>query len=221
MRNEDKPYWELYDRSTTIAENQDESVVEGSINLLEQVLLEIENPYVDINICDKTKKEIGRGGNKQRYNKFTINLGHSSKEVAKSTGLSKVERDLIEKNFELQRKIDRLEDQKKYDELLRKIDDIKNNDVLSKLLSSPQVMQGIGSLLGVKPGTTMGIASAGVEDETIPASAVERQQKIKAAIVRLARIDSRFDDTITMLADFAEKNPEQYFESIKVMQTMI
>lgn len=220
MRNEDKPYWWLYDRTTTIAENQTDGTVEGSIQLLEQVLSEVENPYVDINICDKTKQEISRGGNKQKHNTYTINLGFDKKksESSVSPSLNKDILRLMEENHKLQRDIDRLKDQQKYDALILKIDEIKNNDVLSKLLSNPQILNGISGIFGVKQ--PMGIASVGEGDEPITANVADRHQKIREAIIRLSKIDNKFDDTITMLADFAEKNRDQYFESIEYIKNI-
>jgi hypothetical protein len=221
MRNESCAYWRVSDNSTIIAENDSEGNIETAIQTLEEVIAEIENPFVDIKICDVTKSVIGKGGNKHTYHLYRVNLA-SDKSRPKESGspaMNSQVMQLIEKNNELQRKIDRLEDQKKYDALEQKLNDLQSSDVLSKLLSNPQVLQGISGLFGIR----QPVGLAGIEDqyEPIALEPIERQQKIKDAIVRLAQIDPKFDETITLLAEFAETNTSQYFATIEMMKSIL
>lgn len=226
MRSEECPYWRIADATTTIAENDTDEELESAMQSLSDKLNEIESPFVEVKLCNVTKAVIGKGGNKHKYFLYKVNLSQSSKGtqvagvgVAGTQQINNEVLKLLKENNELQRKIDRLEDQKKYDQLERKIEGMQREDVITKLLSNPAIMNGISGLFGGKG--NIGIASIGEDAPPIETDAIARQQKIKSAIVRLVNVDANFDNTITLLANFAEQNRAQYFESIEMMKTMI
>jgi hypothetical protein len=64
-------------------------------------------------------------------------------------------------------------------------------------------------------------AVAGADDGPVNETAVEKQEKARAAIARLTRVDKNLHDTLTLLADFAEAHPEKYHAFIPMLKAQI
>lgn len=221
METQDLPYWKVRDREGTIAENDDQGDVNQSMETLKDALAEIEDQFVWVKICNATKAAIGKGGNKHTWYEYKVNLQSGNKQgeaTVNSGALNSQVLKLIEEKNELQRKIDRLEDAKKYDELQRQLDDLKGGDVWDKLLSSPAVMKGINGFFS--NGQPVSVAGTGDEPIKPKTTSEERQSKIKTAIIRLSKVDENIDEHLLLLADFAEKNKTEYFQSIQYMKTL-
>lgn len=224
MLKEKLPYFRVQDTRESvrcIAENDSEDDVDSAIELLEESLGEVEDSYVYISVSTANRAEKGKGGDKLRYKnyQFRVNLLNAvrsgSKQASEAAPMNGKVLELIKQNNELLRKIERLEDQRRYDDLERQLKEIKNGSPLDKLLNNEKFINGIFG--GEK--TTIGLA--GANDGEVNEDAVDRQTRLRKALTRLGKIDNKVDEHIEMLADFAEKDKAKYFQSISMLKTML
>lgn len=116
-----------------------------------------------------------------------------------------LEKALISKQFELERL--RLEDR------LKALEEDKNNPVLE---------MAIKSLAGLLTNQSPSVGVAGVGDPPLKeASELNAVEVTRAALKRLAAVDSDLPDTLTLLAEFAEKKPADYKSFIPILKSMV
>ena len=144
---------------------------------------------------------------------------------------------LQEEIFNLKVQLKEKEFEQKLADLERKIENKnENNDGLGAII--PEIKEYIPAILGaIFGGKTTGIAGTGVKVVSSNPNGYDLPQEKKVdpvyqdltdvenemidkAVDRLLIIDGSFHETITVLADFAEKNPEKYHSFLTVLKSM-
>lgn len=222
MRDKELPYWRLTDNTGTrmmIAENDTEENVETGITMMEEALDNIEDNVVCVMLSNKTKKQKAGGGRGYHQFEFKINLGRAQTGFSGgNNGMMAMMFQLMEKNSDLLRKIEIAAKEKEFDVIRQELKELKEGSNTDKLIT--HLLPHLDKLLGVQT-ESHGIAATGEEDETVDEKIVEKQKKVRIAIKRLAKIDADLPDTLTMLAEFAEKKPDKYKSFIPMLQNMI
>ena len=219
MREKKYPFFVVTDGRDIIANNEDEQSVEAAIELLENVLGNVLDSFVIVKLSEKTRKQINQGGNvKTSYLEYKIQLRPTQGVRGIGSNGSLVD-DLIQQNKIL---TERLHEQKI--EMIEANLNRKMDDMRKELTEKPDPMMEI-ALKGItglfKDKTQPPVTGlAGADDGAVDEAALARQKKIRFALFRLAKIDKQLDETMTSLADFAEKNPEKYHSMIPLIKTM-
>lgn len=177
----------------------------------------LEGVYV-VKLRNKSKKEKSEGGQWKEFG-FRIQVGKQSSAINGTVGgaaqsFTTEHKALIEKNLELQTKLIRLEEEAKRKEeigaLQKQIDKLKEESPLDKY--APILMNIFGNK-GAETAAAQNLAA-------VAGTPQENADKIKAAIKRIMKVDANFSDTITKLADFAEKDPDKYKSFIPLLNTL-
>jgi len=216
MEDKDLPYFILTDGRNMIDENQDTGITAEAIRQLEETLEAIEDSTVVIKLSNKNKKDKAKGGKDYENYEYRINLKQANAGMT-GTGINGTVLGMMEKNNELQRRLDLLEKESELKELRREIAEIKagGNDQVDKWLPI------LSSFLTKDTGAAMkqNVGVAGHEEETINESFIEAQKKTRLALIKLAKVDKNLPDTLTLLADFAERKPNEYLALLPVLKT--
>jgi len=207
------PYWMVTDGRDTIAENMEEQSVAKSQEMLEEVMSNVLDTFIIVKLSDRTKQERAKGGNtKTDYLEYKIQL-RGSPSMGGIGGNSMVG-DLLNEVKQLQQKNHELQITQLTENMKREMKELKEK-LESKDPMSEMALKVISGLFD-KDKATVGIA--GSEHETVNETEVEKQKKIRAALIRLAKIDKDIANTLTLLADFAENNPEKYHAFIPMLK---
>jgi len=220
MRDQELPYWRLTDNSgvrSMYAENDTEENVEKGIEMMEEAIDNIEDNHVCVMISSRTKKQKAAGGRNFKQFDFKVNLRKIETGIAGAGNNNMLALLLaqIEKSNELARQLMLAEKNRELDDVKRQIDELrkaKGNNIDLK-----QYLPYLDKIFGVQ---TVGIASTGTEDAEVDESIIEKQTRVRNAIARLAKIDKHLPDTLTLLANFAERDPKKYLSFIPLLQTM-
>ena len=219
MRKNDCAYWRITGTSggrNLIDENDTEESVENGIELMQTCIEMIEDNFVCIVISDRNKKEKAKGGRNYEQFEFRVNL-HKSET---STGLSGMNNGVLglliismKENSELMRQVNDEQRKREMDELNRKIDELKKGDKIDKYRPYLDKLFDVDS-------SKQRISLAGNDDGEVNETEVQKQQRIRKALIRLNKVDSHLPDTLTLLANFAEKNPDDYKFYMQKLQKM-
>lgn len=182
---------------------------------------QVEEGTYTVKLSTRPKGKKAEGGS---WGEFTYKVKVGGGKTSNSIGgipdaFSTEYRDLVAKNIELNTKVVRLEEEAKRKEemnaLQKQIDKLKESDPFEKYAP---VINGIMGYLN------RGNAVAGAAQEMAavagPQTKEEIVAKINSAIKRMMKIDPNFPDTITALADFAEKDPERYKSFIPMLKAL-
>lgn len=200
--------------------------VEGSDITPSQAANELQNFFDDqaqdgiyvVKLSKKSRKEKADGGSTTTYGfRIQIKEGNTNKAIgAIPTEFNNNYKELVEKNIALNTQVVILQQEairkKELDLLNAKIDALKNSDPLEKY--APLIAGFFNKGQTVNAAQQLA-AVAGPED------AKENKAKIISAINRLNKIDPNFADTITMLADAAEKDPQKFLSFIPMIKSMM
>ena len=228
MQKNDLPYWEIFtdSKKTPDYRQSEKKGVDESIEELESVLQDFSGTvYLK---CSNYPFPHGKGQpEKYILKEYTLklNTGTSSPGIGNIGGdvLRYLER-IKDKELEIaQLKFDHhLEAIKRQlDDLKQKKDKENENGIGDKLLEAmaPSLIENLPSIISGMTGNKVPVASApgiaGVED------AATAKQRTIAALNRLQKIDPNLPDTLTLLADFAEKKPSQYLSFIPIVKSQL
>ncbi len=217
MEQRELPYFKVTDGKVLIGKNQEESEPAKAVELLQELLEMVEDSIVTVSLGDKTDKERGKGGSNWDNYCFKVRLKTTQSEAV---GINGTILSMMKENADLLRKLELQQKENEMKELRKEIQDIKDEkgkpDMLEKYL--PLLA---GHFAG-KPGI------AGADDGEVDEEKIQRQRdeanrmkKIKLAVFRLAKVDANLPDTLTMLATFAEKQPEKYKTFIPILKSQL
>lgn len=226
VKNNDAPYWTIRDQSgNKIAEQQNEDVeLPASIKMLHDVLSRYEDGGAKLCI---THQKIH--GNKGAAGAFKV-WYHTPRAAAgvtgtETAGANKQVLDLIERihhveKSALQREHERqLEDLKR--ELTRKEKQPSVTDrFVESLMSNPAIGSAIAGIIGKFAGAPAPIAGNASIQGHVDELPADQQTKIENAINTLLEVDADFANTITILADFAKRKPDQFRGFIPMLKSM-
>lgn len=232
------PFYVIKEGSNTIAFNDARCDVDETIEAIEATLNAVESGNVTISLYDKSRMDKTLGGKVTPVFSFTVNVGQKSS--ASPIGMidnSNTVKSLQEEIFNLKVQLKEKEFEQKLADLERKIENKnENNDGLGAII--PEIKEYIPAILGaIFGGKTTGIAGTGVKVVSSNPNGYDLPQEKKVdpvyqdltdvenemidkAVDRLLIIDGSFHETITVLADFAEKNPEKYHSFLTVLKSM-
>lgn len=204
-------YYEVTDGRDVIQENQECDSPQKAIEELTDLFENIEDNQVTVKLCDKNKKERAKGGKGHKYREYKIRLKAKQSDPLGIAGGSVI--GYLERINELQRQIDNQKLEREIEELKRKLESKKeDNPVLEKGLA----------ILSAYLSKGQPAALAGHNDPPLPAADVETPAAVvKKAITRLAKVDPNLPETLTMLADFAEKKPAEFLAFIPIVKSQL
>lgn len=204
-------YYEVTDGRDVIQENQSCDSPDAAIEELRELFENLEDSTVTVKLCDKNKKDRAKGGKNHKYREYKVRLKSKQSDALGIAGGSVVQ--YLERINELQRQIDNNRLEREIEELKRKLESKKeDNPVLEKGLA----------ILSAYLSKGQPAALAGHNDPPLPAAEVETPASVvKKAIARLAKVDPNLPETLTMLADFAEKKPAEFLAFIPIVKSQI
>lgn len=218
MEDEQLAYWRIADGgSNKIGENDVESNVGKGIELMEDCLSYIEDTRINVVLSNRCKKDKAAGGRGYKQYEFAVKLQDSTNRTA-DQGINGTVIALLKELYDTKQAVAIQQKDFEMKELQRRFDELERGN------DKPDVMErGFGMLEkyfafnSAKPAASI----SGINDGPVNDDIVTKQRKIKEAIKRLAVIDPHIQDTLTVLATFAEKNKEQYFSSLQMIKGMI
>lgn len=199
-------FYTVLDGSRIVDKQDDETVdCTEAISMLRDTLENMEGGSVTVKISNRNNKKKAEGGRDYVQLEYQIKLGKgiggSSFEVGGRADATVVK--LMQEITILKSELVATTYQTKLDQLQRTIDDIKNdksNPLLDNAL--PLLMAHFGG------GNAAPVAAPHLAG---PGNDVEERSRLKAAIQRLRKADpSGFVETIELIAELAEKQPEKY-----------
>lgn len=206
------------DRTSIIDEQQDSDVsTKQAIAQLQETLASINGNFVFVEISKKNRRQKANGGDvRAGHYSYRVNLNSNTKSINGGVNMADnaAYRALMEQNNALRLQIVEMKKDQEMDELRREIAEIKEggrNPMLEQLMPAVIGYLGNSGTGAVAPGI------AGTETEQEPSS----NERLKAAFAKLKKVDPTYIDTICMLADFAEKKPEQYKGFLPMLKNML
>lgn len=212
---ETHPYVQILSGKNLIFGNDEQTDINELTEFLEN---ECESGIVTIKMDTRPKRKRGEGGDTSTQLVFSVKAGqentiagqtHQPQHINFHTDM----KTLYNENIELKQDNNNLKHQIAtkvvLDSLNEKIKKLEEGDILEKY--SPLLMAFFGKSTGTAPAQATAIA--GTDTGT-------NKEKILTAIVKLNKIDSNFADTITDLANFAEKSPEKYLSFLPMLKTL-
>ena len=219
MQQKQIAFFKIFDvtgKNLSYIQDNEETTPAESFNELSEYLKNLESGIVTIVLSESSFKDKNKGGatTAQKNYTFKVRVGNNLSTPAVS-GLNEDYKDLLKQNFELQNKIMLLEHQAKTDEITRKLEEkiegLKNEDVLEKYAP---LLTGLFSKFMTPAAAAPAIN--GIEEEQQPT----KKTLITNAINRLLKVDNNLHENLTLLADFAEKQPEKYKSFVPMLKMM-
>jgi hypothetical protein len=228
IKHNEFPWWKLYSgfsKSTLLASSGDDEklTLDESLGKLEHVLSMISNGQYYIAIRPQasstknwieSKVEITDRGPMVAAAQVAMagigNLGAPTKSIEEQV------REGIEK-YQLEEKLKKLEADNL--ELKKQLSETSKDDPIPRLIGTlePYLPMIMGAFL--PKGAAPIAAVAGNKKEAKEPSADEEEKAIKA-LQDLQSVDENLSDTLTALAEFAKRNPEQYKTYIPLLKQM-
>lgn len=203
-------FYSVVEGSNVIAENQSCDSVEQCIEELTEVFESLDESSVIVKLSNKKKSDRSKGGRDHKYREYKVGLRASDSLNSGAGSLS-----MLERIFALQLQLamrDKDDEKKELERRLKELEEGGNNPLLEKGINM------LAGFLGSQGKTVV----AGHNDGPLPgADVVSPAERVKSAISRLAKIDPHCVDTLELLADFAEKKPEDYKRFIPVVRGMV
>jgi len=211
MREQECPFWRVTDNSGVkmrVGENDTEANIEEAITQLEACFDNIEDNVICVMISNKTRKQKSGAGRGYLQFEYKVNLGQGVSSGAGMGGgnMFTMLMAQMSENNRLQNKLT----EEKYLNLLEKLQDEKKDSGSN----FDKLIPFLNKLMDDKPNK---VAIAG-EDDDVDENIEAKKKKTLAAIKRLAKIDPKLPENLTMLADFAEKNSEDYFDALSALK---
>lgn len=212
MEEQNLPYYAVTDGKDMIGLNDDEPNIDAAVRSLEMLLDNVEDGFVVVKLSNVSKKDKGAKGGRNYWNfEFKLNLKKQNEAGIGAAGINSTILQLMEANNTLLRKIEQQANEQKIKELERAIGEAKEEGT--------GIEKWIPVLTAAMSGQKVGLAGTGAPAMEPPQ--VDRIVKIRAAIARLGKVDRNIDDTLTLLADFAEEKPEQYLSFIPIIKSQL
>lgn len=215
MRDKDLGYYEvLDDDKKTLLDDHDSGHVQKAIDQLENFLRDIKGKYIFVK-CYATKDE-GKGGSRSQKYWYKIELNPTAETTTGSNqsvlGIGALQTYANEK-AQLLGEIEKLKYEKELQSIRtdfdKKLED--SQDKTMQLLTAFAPM--ISGMFGNKLPTP-------VQGTVINGTEVDQKEKLKNALAKLRAVDADYIETLTQLAAFAEKNPEQYHSFKPMLKTI-
>lgn len=204
-------------KNLSYIQDDEEITPAEAYNELSDYLKNLESGIVTIVLSERSFKDKNKGGDIKTNNyQFKVRVGNNLNTPAAVSGLNEDYKELLKQNFELQNKIMLLEHQQKTDEITRKLEEkiegLKNEDVLEKYAP---LLTGLFSKF-MTPAAEAAPAINGIDEN----QQTTKKEIITKAINRLLKVDKDLSENLTLLADFAEKNPDKYKSFIPMLKVM-
>jgi hypothetical protein len=213
---ETHPYVQILSGKNLIFGNNEQTDINELTEFLEN---ECESGIVTIKMDTRPKRTKGEGGDTSGLLTYTVRVGQENTAVAgqphqpQHINFHPDMKTLYNENIELKQDNNNLKNQIPtkvvLDSLNEKIKKLEEGDILEKY--SPLLMAFFGKGTGTAPAQATAIA--GTESES-------KKEKIFKAVIKLGKIDANFADTITDLANFAEKSPEKYLSFLPMLKNL-
>lgn len=217
MEKEQLPYFTIRDNAGSprhILQNESEANIAEAVSMMQECFDVLEDNYCHVTLSDRNRVQKGKGGENINY-QFKVNLMAGNKAAAiasvRTTNTSDIK--YIQEIDALKREIEIMKFNARLEKMQDEMKAMKEGSMVEKLLSNPQIIQGIGGMFGIKTP----VALAGSEDGPVDGAPVEKENKIRSALTKLMKIDSDLPETLSKLADYAETNPAQYFTFKKML----
>lgn len=206
--------YEVTDGRAKIAENQDCDSPTQCIEELEEIFESVEDAIVVVKVSDRSKKLKAKGGPPANHYEYRIRLKESA--ASGIGGTNQTLMGMMNQIYDLRLQLEKKELEKEKTELLKrleKLEEDKGNPMMEKALTM------LGTYLSGGQKATIGVA--GTDDPHPDEDQVKKQMKVRKALSRLNKIDPDLPDSLTLLADFAEKKPEEYRRFVPMIRSMI
>lgn len=203
-------FYSVVEGSNVIAENQSCDSVEQCIEELTEVFESLDESSVIVKLSNKKKSDRSKGGRDHKYREYKVGLRSSDSLGSGAGSLS-----MLERIFQLQLELKLRDKDKEKEDLERRIKELEEGG------NNPMLEKGINLIAGFLSSQGKTVV-AGHNDGPLPGAGVATPaERVKAAISRLAKIDPQCVDTLELLADFAEKKPEDYRRFIPIVKGMV
>jgi hypothetical protein len=222
MQQKQISYFKVFDvtgKNLSYVQDNEEITPAEAFNELKDYLQNLEPGIVTLVFSDQSFKEKNKGGAAASTKNYTfkVRVGNTANlNQPAINGLNEDYKELLKQNYELQNKIMLLEHQKHTDEATRKLEEkiegLKNEDPLEKYAP---LITGLFSRF-MPTAETAVPAINGLDEETQPT----KKTIITNAINRLLKVDNNLAENLTLLADFAEKQPQKYKSFVPMLKMM-
>ena len=225
MQQKQISFFKVFDvtgKNLSYVQDNEEITPAEAFNELKDYLQNLEPGIITLVFSEQSFKEKNKGGAAAATKNFTfkVRVGNNSNlNQPTINGLNEDYKELLKQNYELQNKIMLLEHQKQTDEATRKLEEkiegLKNEDALEKYAP---LLTGLFSKFMTPAAAAATPAINGLEEEQ--PSHPTKKQIIQNAINRLLKVDVNLAENLTLLADFAEKQPEKYKSFVPMLKMM-
>lgn len=209
IEREELCFYTVVEGSNIIAENQSCDSVEQCKEELNEVFESLDESSVIVKLSNKKKSDRAKGGRDHKYREFRVGLRSVDSSGAGAGNLS-----MLERIFALQLELKMRDKDKEKEDLERRIKELEESG------NNPMLEKGLNLIAGFLQGQGKTVV-AGHEDAPLSSSGATPAERVRAAVSRLAKIDSNCVATLELLADFAEKKPEDYKRFIPVVRGMV
>lgn len=211
MQDNDCRFFTLCEGREVVGEQQeDDCNVDDAIQQLKEILAEFQSSTVDIKISNRCNAEKAKGGKGYKNYSFKIKLGTSvtgnaeaSSNVVMLEKIKNLEIKLLEKDFEYRMK-----------ELERKFDE-RDKDGIGGIAEkfAPYLPMIFGMPAQPVPGIN------GVDgDDGRKQNVKELQQRLKAALSEIAKVDTDYVTTLEYIATLAQTQPQNYLQYAQILK---
>ena len=221
MQQKQITFFKVFDvtgKNLSYSQDNEEITPAEAFNELKDYIQNLEPGIITVVFSEQSFKEKNKGGAAAATKNFTfkVRVGNNSNLNQPSiNGLNEDYKELLKQNYELQNKIMLLEHQKQTDEATRKLEEkiegLKNEDALEKYAP---LLTGLFSKF-MTPAAAATPAINGLDEEQPTKKTI-----ITNAINRLLKVDQNLHENLTLLADFAEKQPDKYKSFVPMLKMM-
>lgn len=226
MRKCELPFFTVYDATgqRKLYEQQDETknYSDAILELDEVIAAQEVGQTICVKISEITKKEKAGGGNvKKGLYEYRIRCGAKQgvggvKESSIDNSIvSRQVLDLMDQLKSKELEIIQLQNKQAIADLEKKWEDRLSESPLDKYM--PAIISGLSGLMGqgAPKAAIQGIAGPEVEQPKEDINAI-----ITSAVKRLYKVDKDLPNTLTTLADFAEKDPNKYLSFLPMLKSL-
>ena len=174
-------------------------------------------------------KKRGQGVGPIRTLSFSVKTGPEISQSIQgigNNGMNQNIQGLIEENAKLKYDLKEHQLSTEFDNKLKEMEErlsSKNGSIISQLgelLTSPIGQIALSKFFGVNPGMEQLPSSVAVAGMETAQPGDEEKKKIFVSINRLYKIDQNLHNTLTDLADFAEKSPDKFLSFIPLLKSL-
>lgn len=199
------------DGKSVIGDNHDEdTTVEKSAAMLEELLEEVSGTYVYVNLSEKTKRQKGAGGNMMGDYNFKVKLHGDTTSIS---GHNPNSSNYYKQLADLQIQLAEIKKDHEIERLKMEFEEFK------KEKSNPMMDAALGHLINIMSGSHQ-TQQAVTASPGIHGTGDDAQSRMKSALKRLSKVDKNLAETLVSLANFAEKNPKAYHNYLPMLKNM-